>query len=85
MTVDNGIRSAASKLMDEAIERAIEEKPIVPGRSSFIDADTPQTERRIVQAAERGYAAVVVYADGSRRVIPPDEALGGAEQPPSGA
>jgi hypothetical protein len=85
MTVDSGVQSPASKLMDEAIERAIEEKPIVPERSSFIDADTPHTERRIMQAAERGYAAVVVYADGSKRVISPDEALGRAGQTPSGA
>jgi hypothetical protein len=79
MSVKNGVQSPASKLMDEAIERAIEEKPIVPERSSFIDADTPYTDREMRWAAENGYAAVVVYPDGSRRVVPPGEVLGRAQ------
>lgn len=76
MTVRDGVLSPASQKMDEAIERAIEEKPIVPERSSFIDADTPHTEDAMRRAAEKGYSAVVVYTDGSVRIYPPDDVLG---------
>ena len=76
MSVENGVQSPASRLMDEAIDRAIEERPIVPERSSFIDAGTPYTDQRMRRAAEEGYAAVVVYPDGSKRVFPPAEILG---------
>lgn len=76
MTVKNGVLSPASQKMDEAIERAIEEKPIVPDRSSFIDAGTPHTEGAIKRAAEEGYSAVVVDSDGSISVYPPEEILG---------
>ncbi len=77
MTVKNGVQSPASRLMDEAIEAAIEERPIVPERSSFIDADTPYTEREMRRAAERGSSAVLVSADGSIRILTPEEILGG--------
>lgn len=78
MTVNrDGVQSPASKLMDEAIERDLEGRSIVPERSSFIDADTPYTDREIRRAAEKGYAAVVVSADGSKRVLSPEDVLGG--------
>lgn len=73
----DGVLSPASKLLDEAIERDLEGKPIVPERSSFIDADTPYTDREIKRAAENGYAAVVVSADGSKRILSPEDVLGG--------
>ena len=76
MAVKNGVQSPASLKMDEAIELAIEERPIVPEQSSFIDADTPYTEDAKKRAAEKGYSAVVVYADGSTRVYSPEEILG---------
>jgi hypothetical protein len=76
MAVKNGVLSPASVKMDEAIERAIEEKPIVPERSSFIDADTPYTDREIKRAAEKGHSAVVVSPDGSARIFSPEEILG---------
>lgn len=76
MTVKNGVQSPASLKMDEAIERALEERPIVPERSSFIDADTPHTEDEMTRAAKRGYSAVVVSADGSTEVYSPEEILG---------
>ncbi len=76
MAVKNGVQSPASLKMDEAIERAIEEKPIVPEQSSFIDADTPYTEDAIEQAAGKGYSAVVVSPDGSMQIISPEEILG---------
>jgi hypothetical protein len=79
MTVSrDGVRSPASKLMDEAIERDLEGRPIVPERSFFIDADTPYTDREIKRAAEKGSSAVVVARDGSiRSILSPEDVLGG--------
>jgi hypothetical protein len=73
----DGVLSPASRLLDEAIERDLEGRPIVPERSSFIDADTPYTDREIKRAAEDGYAAVVVSTDGSKRILSPEDVLGG--------
>jgi hypothetical protein len=46
LTVENGVQSPASLKMDEAIEAVLAGKPIVPGKSTFIDANTPYTGRR---------------------------------------
>lgn len=76
MTVRNGVESPASRKMEEAIDAVLEEKPIVPDCSSFIDADTAFTEKQMKRAASEGYSAVVVYPDGATRVYSPDEVLG---------
>jgi hypothetical protein len=76
MTVRNGVESPASRKMEEAINAVLEEKPIAPDRSSFIDADTPFTEREMKKAAKKGYSAVVVHPDGSTRIYSPDEIQG---------
>jgi len=76
MTVKNGVQSPASLAMDEAIELAIEERSPYPEQSAFIDADTPYTDREMKRAAKNGYASVVVSADGSTRVVPPEDVLG---------
>lgn len=76
MTVKNGVQSPASLKMDEAIELAIEEKSPFPERASFIDAGTPYTEGAMKGAAEEGYSAVLVSADGSTEVLSPEEILG---------
>ncbi len=65
-------RSPASKVMDEAIELAIAEESPYPEAAMFINAGTPFTEREIVQAFEKGLAAVLVSADGGTRVLRPD-------------
>ncbi|HEY7456198.1 MAG TPA: hypothetical protein VH703_02895 [Solirubrobacterales bacterium] len=75
MTVTDGVQSPASKKMDEAIEWAIEGKPIVPERSSFVDAGTPYTERELRLAAEIGNSAVLVFPDGSMQILPPEQIL----------
>jgi hypothetical protein len=61
----------ASKVMDEAVDLAIEEKSPYPERSAFIDADTLDTGKEIFLAADEGYAVVLVAADGSSRVLEP--------------
>lgn len=74
----DGVLSPASKLMDEAIEKDLEGRPIVPERSTFIDADTPHTDQEVRWAAEKGSSAVVVAPDGSiRSILSPEDVLGG--------
>jgi len=62
--------------MDEAIELAIEERSPYPERSTFIDADTPYTDREMKRAAQRGQSVVLVSPDCSTRVLEPAEILG---------
>lgn len=59
----------ASKVMDEAVELAIEEKSPFPDRSFFLDVDVPNIGREILRAVSEGYAVVLVAEDGTSRVL----------------
>lgn len=63
----------ASKVMDEAVDLAIEERSPYPERSAFIDADTSDTGKEIFLAAGEGYAIVLVSADGSTLILNPEQ------------
>jgi hypothetical protein len=65
-------RSPAAKVMDEAIELALEGRSPYPERAAFIDADTPTAGHDIERAADEGLSVVLVSADGSSRVLRPD-------------
>jgi hypothetical protein len=52
MTADSS-RSLAAKVMDEAIELALEGRSPFPERAAFIDADTPSAGHDIERAATR--------------------------------
>ena len=65
-------RSPAAKVMDRAIELAIEGKSPYPERAAFIDADTPSAGHEIERAADEGLPVVLVSADGSTRVLRPE-------------
>lgn len=65
-------RSPAAKVMDEAIDLAIEGRSPYPEKAAFIDADTPQAGHEIQRAADEGRSVVLVAADGSSRVLRPD-------------
>jgi hypothetical protein len=71
MTADNN-RSPAAKVMDEAIELAIEGRSAYPERAAFIDSDTPSAGHDIERAADEGLSVVLVSADGSTRVLKPE-------------
>jgi hypothetical protein len=66
--------SPAGRVMDEAIEMAIEGRSPYPDKATFIDADTPAVylDKEIRRAAEEGQAVVLVAADGSTRILGPD-------------
>jgi hypothetical protein len=63
--------SPAGRVMDEAIELAIERRSPYPEKAAFIDADTAETGQEIRRAADEGRSVVLVAADGSARVLCP--------------
>jgi hypothetical protein len=65
-------RSPAAKVMDEAIELALQGSSPYPERAAFIDAETAEAGREIRRAADQGLPVVLVAADGSTRVLSPD-------------
>jgi hypothetical protein len=69
--IDN---SPAGKVMDEAIELAIDGRSPYPEKAAFIDADTAHAGHEIQSAADEGRAVVLVGADGSTRVLRPEPA-----------
>jgi hypothetical protein len=71
MSTSNG-KSPAARVMDEAIELAIEERSPYPEKSAFIDADEPSVGAEIRRAADEGRAVVLVAADGSTRTLLPE-------------
>jgi hypothetical protein len=73
MSIDNG-RSPAAKVMDEAIDLAIEGSSPYPERAAFIDADTASAGHEIKRAADEGLPVVLVAADGSSQVLTPEVA-----------
>jgi hypothetical protein len=66
--------SPAMRVMEEAIELAIEERSPYPERAAFINTDTPNNEKTIKRALEEHRAVVLVAADGSTRVLLPEPA-----------
>jgi hypothetical protein len=68
MNEGNG-QSPASRVMDEAIELAIEGHAPYPERAAFIDADTPDIDWAIDRAIDDDLAVVLVSADGSTRIL----------------
>lgn len=73
MSIDNG-RSPAAKVMDEAIDLAIEGHSPYPERAAFIDVDTASAGHEIKRAADEGLPVVLVAADGSFQVLTPEVA-----------
>jgi hypothetical protein len=71
MTADSK-RSPAAKVMDEAIDLAIEGRSPYPERAAFVDADAASAGHDIERAADEGLSVVLVSADGSTRVLKPE-------------
>lgn len=61
--------SPAMRVMEEAIDLAIEERSPYPDRAVFINADGPRTGAAIRRAIDEDRAVVLVSADGSARVL----------------
>lgn len=69
--VTNDSQSPAAKVMDEAIDLAIEGRSPYPEKAAFIDADAPSAGHAIERAADEGLSVVLVSADGSTRILDP--------------
>jgi hypothetical protein len=68
MNTDNG-DSPAVRVMNEAIELAIEERSPYPEKAAFINASGPHTGDAIRRAIDEDRAVVLVAADGSARIL----------------
>lgn len=68
MSTKNG-DSPAMRVMEEAIELAIEERSPYPDRAVFINADGPRTGAAIRRAIDEDRAVVLVAADGSASIL----------------
>lgn len=77
----DGVLSPASRMMDVAIELAIEERSPFPQRAGFVDADTPHTEATMRKVAEKGAAVILVWPDMTSQVIEPEEIIGERPEP----
>jgi hypothetical protein len=64
--------SPAAKVMNEAIDLAIEGHSPYPERAAFLDADEPSVGHAIKRAADEGLSVVLVSADGSTHVLRPE-------------
>jgi hypothetical protein len=71
MTADSK-RPPAAKVMDEAIDLAIEGRSPYPERAAFVDADAPSAGHDIERAADEGLSVVLVSADGRTRILRPE-------------
>jgi hypothetical protein len=71
MSTDSN-RSSAAKVMDGAINLAVEGRSLYPERAAFIDADTSSAGHEIERAADEGLSVVLVSANGSTRALRPE-------------
>jgi hypothetical protein len=67
----NNVGSPAGKVMHEAIELAIRGRSPYPSRASFVNHDSPQLGAEIARAFDADSAVVLVWPDGSSRVLQP--------------
>ncbi len=73
LTKDGPVYSPASLLLDEAIELVLQERSPFPDRAWFLDYDAPQLGESIAEAFDEHAAVVLVWPDGSSRVLQPGE------------
>jgi hypothetical protein len=70
--------SPASRVLDQAIELAIEEKCPFPEKALFLNVDVPphHREAEMERAAGEGVSVVLVSPDLTTQVVLPEEILG---------
>jgi hypothetical protein len=68
-TSTNNGDSPAMRVMEEAIELAIEERSPYPDRAVFINVDGPRTGAAIRRAIDEDRVVVLVAADGSASIL----------------
>jgi hypothetical protein len=71
----SNVGSPASRVMDEAIELAIRGRSPYPSRAAFVNHDSPQLAKEIAGAFDEECAVVLVWPDGSSRVLQPGDRI----------
>ncbi|HEY2632304.1 MAG TPA: hypothetical protein VGI26_08000 [Solirubrobacteraceae bacterium] len=71
MSTNNG-DTPAMRVMEEAIELAIEERSPYPECAAFLNEGAPGNEKSIERAFDERRAVVLVSADHSTRVLLPE-------------
>jgi hypothetical protein len=75
LTKDGPVLSPASRLVDEAIELVLQDRSPYPDRASFLDHDMPDLAKWIARAFDDDKAVVLVWPDGSSRVLQPGDRI----------
>ena len=73
MSTNSGY-SPVAKVMDEAIDLAIEDCSPYPERAAFINVGAPSAGYEIKRAADDGLSVVLVAANGSTHILKPERA-----------
>lgn len=63
------------RVMDKAIELAVQGRSPYPSRAWFVDAATPNLAQRIERAFDADMAVVLVWPDASSRVLWPGDQI----------
>ncbi len=71
----SNVDSPAGRVMDAAIELTIKGQSPYPSRASFVDHDSPCLAKEIVRAFDQQHAVVLVWPDGSSRVLQPGDRI----------
>ena len=71
----SNVGSPADRVMDAAIELAIQDRSPYPSRSSFVNHDAPNLAKAIARAFDEDYAVVLVWPDLSARVLQPGDVI----------
>lgn len=71
----SNVGSPASRVMDAAIELAIKGRSPYPSSASFLNHDSPRLSEAIARAFDDDYAVVLVWPDGSSRVLQPGDQI----------
>lgn len=71
----SNLGSPASRVMDEAIELAIKGCSPYPSPASFVNHDAPNLAKEIAYAFDENSAVVLVWPDGSSRVLQPGDRI----------
>ena len=61
--------------MDEAIELVLQERSPYPDRAWFLDYDAEELGESIAEAFDQDHSVVLVWPDGSSRVLQPSEPI----------
>lgn len=65
----------STRVMTQAIELAIKGRSPYPDRASFVNHDSPNLSTAIAQAFDENLVVVLVWPDGSSRVLQPGDQI----------